>query len=203
MVFHEPILDIFNSRTKQKIVLFLLKHQALMSEREISAVLGVSHMSINRTMHELARRNFVHILRAGRSHLWRVNRGSFVFQALSESIGHLGSNQAPFEELKKTILANLPLSQIERITLFGSIARGKEQFNSDIDLYVQVKNSREKQKVKQTIEKLGLLCLEKYGNVLSPYILSKDELKERRRQPLMAEINQGITLHPQTDIHES
>lgn len=134
MVFHEPILDIFNSRTKQKIVLFLLKHQALMSEREISAVLGVSHMSINRTMHELAQRNFVHILRAGRSHLWRVNRSSFVFQALSESIGHLGSNQAPFEELKKTILANLPLSQIERITLFGSIARGKEQFNSDIDL---------------------------------------------------------------------
>jgi predicted nucleotidyltransferase len=203
MIFHKSLLDIFNSRTKQKIVLFLLKHEALMSEREISAVLGVSHMSINRTMYELAQRNFVHIIRAGRSHLWRVNRSSFVFQALSESIEHLGSNQAPFEELKKTILSHLPLSQIERITLFGSIARGKEQFNSDIDLYVQVKNSLGKQKVNQAMEKLGLLCLEKFGNVLSPYILSKKELKQKRRETLMAEINQGITLHPQTEIHES
>jgi predicted nucleotidyltransferase len=196
MVFHKPILDVLNSKTKQKIVLFLLKHEALMSEREIAAVSGVSHMSINRIMRELAQMNFVHILRTGRSHLWRVNRDSYVFQALSESTGHLGNRLAPFEELKKTILSNLPLRQIEKIALFGSIARGAEQFNSDIDLYVQVKNSRAKQKVKQTIEKLGLLCLEKYGNVLSPYILSDSELKQKANLKLISNINQGITLHP-------
>jgi predicted nucleotidyltransferase len=154
-------------------------------------------------MHELAQMNFVHILRTGRSHLWRVNRASYAFQALSESLGLLGGSQAPLEDLKQTILSNLPLSRIEKITLFGSIARGTEQFNSDIDLYVQVKNSLGKQKVKPAIEKLGLLCMEKYGNVLSPYILSEDELRRKGRLRLISKINQGITLHPRKALHES
>lgn len=203
MLFHKPILDVLNTKTKQKIVLFLLKHEALMSEREIAAVSGVSHMSINRIMHELAQMNFVHILRTGRSHLWRINRDSYAYQALSESIGRLGSRLAPFEELKKTILSNLPLSQIDKIALFGSIARGTEQFNSDIDIYIQVKNGQAKQNIKQAIEKLGLLCLEKYGNVLSPYILSDSELKRKERLRLISNINQGVILYPRKDIHES
>ena len=203
MVFHNPILGVLNSKTKQKIIVFLLKHEALMSEREIAAVSGVSHMSVNRIMRELAEMNFVHILRAGRSHLWRVNRDSYVFQALSEILGFLAGSQEPFENLKKTILTNLPLSQIEKITLFGSVAKGTEQFNSDIDLYVQVKNSQGKRKIRQAIEKLGLLCLEKYGNVLSPYILSEGELKRKGRLKLISNINQGITLHLRKGIHES
>ena len=63
MVFHKSILDILNSKTKQKILHFLLNQEALMSEREIAAVSGVSHMSINRIMQELAQMNLVHILR--------------------------------------------------------------------------------------------------------------------------------------------
>ena len=196
MVFHKPILDVLNSKTKQKIVLFLLKHEALMSEREIAAVSGVSHMSINRTMHELAQMNFIHIFRTGRSHLWRVNRGSYAYQVLSEIFQLPAGSRAPFEDLKKTILSHLPLSLIEKIMLFGSIAQGTEQFNSDIDLYIKVKNYQAKQNIKQAVENLGLLCLEKYGNVLSPYILSDSELKQKANLKVISNINQGITLHP-------
>jgi predicted nucleotidyltransferase len=196
MVFHKSILDVLNSRTKQKIVLFLLKHEALMSEREIAAVSGVSHMSVNRVMHELAQMNFVHILRTGRSHLWRINRDSYAYQVLSEILQLPAGSRAPFQDLKKTILSNLPLSLIEKITLFGSIAQGTEQFNSDIDLCIQVKNGLAKQNIKQAVEKLGLLCLEKYGNVLSPYILSDSELKQKASLKLISNINQGIILHP-------
>jgi predicted nucleotidyltransferase len=202
MVFHKPILDVLNSKTKQNIVLFLLKHEALMSEREIAAVSGVSHMSINRIMPELAQMNFVHILRTGRSHLWRVNRDSYAYQALAGIFQLPAGSQVPLQDLKKTILSHLPLSLIEKITLFGSIAQGTEQFNSDIDLCIQVKKGREKQNIEQAIERLGLLCLEKYGNVLSPYILSDSGLKRKGRLKLISSIKQGITLHPQTNIHE-
>lgn len=203
MVFHRPILDVLNSKTKQKIVLFLLKHEALMSEREIAAVSGVSHMSVNRIMRELAQMNFVHILRTGRSHLWRINRNSYAYQALSRIFQLPAGSQAPFEDLKKTILSNLPLPLIGKITLFGSIAQGTGQFNSDIDLCIQVKNGRGKETIQQAIEKLGFLCLEKYGNVLSPYILSDRELKRKGRLKLISNINRGITLHPREVIHES
>jgi Mn-dependent DtxR family transcriptional regulator len=40
-----------------------------MSEREIASILKVSHMSINRTMKELAELNFVNFITIGKDHL--------------------------------------------------------------------------------------------------------------------------------------
>jgi len=203
MVFHKPILDVLNSKTKQKIVLFLLKHEALMSEREIATVSGVSHMSINRTMQELAQMNLVHVLRTGRSHLWKINRESYAFQALLDIFQLPEGRLAPREDLRKTILSNLPLPRIKKIVLFGSIAQGAEQSDSDIDLFVQVANKAAKQHVEPAVEKLATLCLERYGNLLAPYILTIEEIKARSDLPLFANINKGITLYLSAGAHES
>jgi len=203
MVFHNPILGILNSRTKQKIVPFLLKHEALMSEREIAAVSGVSHMSVNRIMRELAQMNFVHILRAGSSNLWRVNRNSYAFHILSDKYLTLLDPQAPFKDLKNTILGNLPLSLVVEVILFGSIASSTEEYSSDIDLFIQVKNRDDKRQVEPAAEKLAALCLERYGNILAPYILAKEELKARSVLPLISNIKKGIILYPPDHGHES
>ena len=196
MIFHKSLLTVLNSKTKQKIVGFLLKHEALMSEREIAAVSGVSHMSINRIMRELAEMNFVHFVRAGRAHLWRVNRGSYAFHFLSGLFNPLSQKTAPFEDLKRTILDKLPLSSVESLILFGSVGRGTERFDSDIDLYIQVKDESKKQEIEQAVEGLVLFCLERYGNPLSPYILTAKEWKERNNLKLAEKIEKGITLYP-------
>lgn len=202
MVFHSPLLTFLDSKTKQKIIGFLLKHEALMSEREIAAVSGVSHMSINRIMRELAKTNFVHFVRAGRVHLWRVNRASYAFRFLSGLFTTLSQNTAPLEDLKKTILEKLSLSSIENLILFGSVAAGKERFDSDIDLFIQVKDESKKQEIAQAVEGLALLCLEKYGNPLSPYILTEKEWKESSNPKLAEKIKKGIDLYPTKSIDE-
>jgi predicted nucleotidyltransferase len=196
MVFHKSLLAVLNSKTKQKIIGFLLKHEALMSEREIAAVSGVSHMSINRIMRELAEMNFVHFVRAGRAHLWRVNRGSYAFHILSGLFNPLSQKTAPFEDLKRTILDKLPLPSVENLILFGSVAIGTERFNSDIDLYIQVKDESKKQEIEQAAEELVLLCLERFGNSLSPYVLTEKDWKERSNLKLAEKIEKGITLYP-------
>jgi len=196
MVFHKSLLTVLNSKTKQKIIDFLLKHEALMSEREIAAVSGVSHMSINRIMRELAEMNFVHFVRAGRAHLWRVNRGSYAFHILSGLFNPLSQKTAPFEDLKRTILDKLPLPSVENLILFGSVAIGTERFNSDIDLYIQVKDESKKQEIEQAAEELVLLCLERFGNPFSPYILTEKEWKKRSNLKLAKKIEKGITFYP-------
>jgi len=196
MVFHKSLLAVLNSKTKQKIIGFLLKHEALMSEREIAAVSGVSHMSINRIMRELAEINFVHFVRAGRAHLWRINRGSYAFHILSGLFNTLSQKTASFEDLKRTILDRLRLPSVENLILFGSVAMGKERFDSDIDLHIQVKDESKKQEIEQAVEGLVLFCLERYGNPLSPYILTKKEWKERNNPKLAEKIEKGITLYP-------
>jgi predicted nucleotidyltransferase len=196
MIFHKSLLTVLNSKTKQKIVSFLLKHEALMSEREIAAVSGVSHMSINRIMHDLAEMNFIHFVRAGRAHLWRVNRGSYAFHIFSGLFNTLAQKTAPFEDLKRTILDKLPLPSVENLILFGSVAMGTERFDSDIDLYIQVKDESKKQEIEQAVEGLVLFCLERYGNPLSPYILTEKEWKERNNLKLAEKIKKGIKIYP-------
>jgi predicted nucleotidyltransferase len=166
-----------------------------MSEREIASILKVSHMSVNRTMRELAELNFVNFVTIGKAHLWRVNHKSYAFRALSELIRGVSGIQEPIEELKKILLKNLPKTLIKRIVLFGSIAKGSERTNSDIDIFVLTRDKQSKEKLEPSIEKLSNICFEMYGNRLAPYILTDQELKQKKNLKIISEIKKGIEIY--------
>lgn len=195
MKFRISLLDVLNSKTKIKIIKFLLTHEASMSEREIASILKVSHMSVNRTMRELAELNFVNFVTIGKAHLWRVNHKSYAFRALSELIKGVSGIQEPIEELKKILLKNLSKTLIKRIVLFGSIAKGSERTNSDIDIFVLARDKQSKEKLESSIEKLSNICFEMYGNRLAPYILTDQELKQKKNLKVISEIKKGIEIY--------
>lgn len=197
MKFNVSLLDVLNSKTKVKIIKFLLTHEASMSEREIASILKVSHMSVNRTMRKLSEFNFVNFVTVGNAHLWRVNRKSYAFKALSSLIKSISSIKEPIEDLKSMLLRNLPKALIKRVVLFGSVAGGSEKANSDIDVFILVKDKQSKKKLEPKIEKLSNLCLEVYGNRLAPYILTEQELKQKKDLKVISEINKGIEIFPE------
>lgn len=197
MKFHDSLLDILSSKTKVKIVKFLLAHEASMSEREIASILKVSHMSINRAMQELAAINFTNFISIGKAHLWKVNRKSYAFKCLSELMGGISCIKDPLDDLKTIILKNLPKSTLEKIILFGSVADGSEKTNSDIDIFILVKEAKDKEKLNSFIEKLSNLCLEIYGNRLAPYVLTEAELRQNKSISIISEINKGIQIFPE------
>lgn len=194
MKFRISLLDILNSKTKVKIIKFLLTHEASMSEREIASVLKVSHMSVNRTMRELADINFVDFVTVGKAHLWRVNRKSYAFNVLSELIKGVSSIKDPLEDLKELFVRNLPKTLINRVVLFGSVADDSEKANSDIDVFILVKDKQSKKKLEPQIEKLSNLCFEVYGNRLAPYILTEQEMKQKKNLKIISEINKGLEI---------
>jgi predicted nucleotidyltransferase len=194
MKFNISLLDILNSKTKVKIVKFLLTHKSLMSEREMASILKVSHMSVNRTLRELAELNFVDFVTVGKAHLWKVNHKSYAFRVLSELIKGISNIRNPLEDLKSILLKNLSKTLIKRIILFGSVAKGSEEANSDIDVFILVKDKQSKKKIESQIEKLSNLCFEMYGNRLAPYILTEQEMKRKKNLKLISEINKGIEI---------
>src|SRR3990167_3798417 len=196
MRFNASLLDILNSAKKLKIVKFLSTHQASMSEREIASILKVSHMSINRTMRELSEVNLVNFTTIGKAHLWKVNRKSYAFKVLSEFIKGVSRIKNPLDDLKDMILTNIPKTLIKKVVLFGSVPKGEEKTNSDIDVFFLVKDSRDKEKLSSALEKLSNACLETYGNRLSPYILTEQEAKKKTRAKFLSEINNGIEIFP-------
>ena len=196
MKFHVSLLDILSSKTRVKIISFLISHTASMSEREIASVLKVSHMSINRIMQELADINFVDFVTVGKAHLWRVNRKSYAFKMLSTLIKGTSLVRPPLEDLKETILKNLAKFLIKKVVLFGSVIKGLEKVNSDIDLFILVRNKRDKNALEPSIEKLSNVCLEVYGNRLASYVLTEQEVKQRKKLKIISEIEKGIQIFP-------
>lgn len=197
MKFHISLLDVLNSETKVKIIKFLLTHEASMSEREIASILKVSHMSVNRTMRDLAELNFANFVTIGKAHLWRVNRKSYASRVLSELIKGVSGIKKPLEDLKKILLRNLSETLIKRVVLFGSIAEGSERINSDIDVLVLVKDKQSKEKLEPQIEKLSNICFEAYGNRLAPYILTEQEMKQKKKLRIISEVDKGIQIFPE------
>jgi predicted nucleotidyltransferase len=197
MEFHTLQLDILSSKTKLKIINFLINYDHNMSEREISSILNVSHMSVNRIMKELENLNFAHFVSVGNAHLWKVNKKSYAYKSFRKFIEAISKIEDPLEDLKQTILTHLPQDLIERIVLFGSVAKGQEKPNSDIDLFILVSTQQHKVKLESIFEQLSILCLDKYGNPLSPYVLTKKEWTEKKNIKILKEIEKGIQLYPE------
>jgi hypothetical protein len=198
MLFRNSVISLLNSPLKLKIIAFLIKKDVLMSEREISRLLDVSHMSVNRTMQKLEEINFVHPGRVGRAHVWKVNRRSYAFQVLSQVVETFSSVDSPLDVLKATILANLPLPAIEKLVLFGSVAKQDERLDSDIDIFILVKDESVVAEIQASVEALSLICLERFGNALSPYVLTRKGLREKAGLKLVSELDSGIVLHEQS-----
>lgn len=196
MKFNISLPKLLNSGTRIKIVKFLLTHEASMSEREIASILKVSHMSINRILRELSGINFVDFITVGKAHLWKANRRSYAFRVLSEFINGISRMPEPLDDLKTTILKQIPENLIKRAVLFGSVAGGVEKTDSDIDVFFLVQDAKVRKKLEMALERLANSCLETYGNRLSPYILTEHELKQKRGSKLLAEINKGIEIFP-------
>ena len=196
MKFHLSLLDVLNSKTKVKIIKFLLTHEASMSEREIASILKVSHMSVNRTIRELADINFVDYVVIGKAHLWKINCKSYAFRALSKLIKGILTIKEPLEELAATILKNLPKSFVKRIILFGSIAKGLEKVSSDIDVFILVKDKHARKRLEPKTAKLSKICLDRYGNRLAPYILTEQQFKRKKNLKVISEIHKGIQIFP-------
>jgi len=196
MKFHASPLYVLNSRIKVKIIEFLLTHEASMSEREIASILKVSHMSINRTMRELVNLNFVNFITVGKAHLWKVNQKSYAYKVLSALIKGASEIKDPVEDLKKMLLKGLPKKLIKRVVLFGSITKGIEKVNSDIDIFILVKDKQDKKKLEPSIEVLSNRCFDAYGNRLVPYILTEQEMKNKKNLNIISEIEKGIQVFP-------
>ena len=192
MKFRNFAEKLLGSKTKVNVLSYLLLSEIPLSEREMSKYVGASNTAVSKILKEFHELNLISPIRIGNSLTWKLNRESYAYQSLDNSFKWLSKNK-PLEHLKDTILQNFcGYSGIKRLVIFGSIAKGTEEFNSDIDLFILVDNEQSKKDVIKFAPDFSEKCLKYFGNIASIFVFTDSELEKKENQHIKSKIKGGI-----------
>lgn len=193
MQFNTNIIAQISSEARVKVLSHILKDGFRMTGRELGRLCKISHSMTIDTLKEFEALNLVYNFRAGKSVVWMTKTGSYAYAIAKKTYGKK-EDYLPIEHLKALVIGSLPVNITKRAVLFGSVSKGKEKYNSDIDLFVLVEGVKEKKAMEKHLEALNDKCLELYGNVLGYYLLTKNEMKARKNLAVIKNIEEGINL---------
>lgn len=176
MLFHDYMEKLLGSRTKIKILRALHRFPGKdFTTREISRLIGISHTGVLKALKDLEEMNIIEVGTHGKAYLLKLNKESFlagrilkIFEVEGETLGHL------IKELRKSTEGMNVIS----IALFRSIAKKNEDTRSDIDLLIV---TRDKINAEKRISELQRKFVKKFGNSISPHIMSPEDFKSREK----------------------
>lgn len=186
MLYRNYLEMLFGSKVKVKILRTLNRYRGKeFTTRELAQFLDVSHMGVRRVLPDLYRMNAIQIKVIGKSHTVSINPESYVTNLVEEVFRIEEETLAQLVEILKKGLSD---PTIASAMIFGSIARGEEEPLSDIDLFIL---TNDKEKAEITISKLQREVSNRFGNAISPYILSEEDLSGEDKFQILDEIRKN------------
>jgi predicted nucleotidyltransferase len=187
MQFHNLIEMLLGSKVKVKVLRTLWRYREKeFTIRELAKFLGISHMGIKKVLDELEKTNAITVRTLGRSYAFKLNTNGYA-ASIVERTFELERQALP--ELKDTIKNKIESPLVTSVALYGSIVEGKETPRSDIDLLIVTNH---KEKVEDTVVELQKDVSNKFGNSISAYYVSKEDLQRKQNQ---SPIKQAIRSH--------
>jgi predicted nucleotidyltransferase len=187
MKFHNTLEEMFSSKVKIAVMkLMCLNPERKYSGREMARLLNQSASRVLEVL-ELFRKNaVVHRETIGRSSQWGLNKESIVVEEVSSLIN---VERKIYMELKSRIYETLIREKsVQKVVLYGSVAREREKPESDIDVFILVTTKKDKELAAALVGKLNKYLLPRYGNVISESIYSEREWKDMEKTKIFKKI---------------
>ncbi len=177
----------FSSKVKIAVMkLMCLNPERKFSGREMARLLNQSASRVLEVL-ELFRKNaVVNRETVGRASQWGLNKESVVVEEVSSLIN---VERKIYMELKSKIYETLIREKsIQKVVLYGSVARKMEKPESDIDVFILVTTKKDKELAAELVGKLNKYLLPRYGNVISESIYSEREWKDMEKTTLFKKV---------------
>jgi predicted nucleotidyltransferase len=189
MIINRILDHIFINTSNLAVLRVLSERVTAISGRETARLAGISLRSAQIALANLQNLKIVNRQYGGREHLFSLNRNNFI---ASEIIVKLFSSEQKFKNsIFKEISKNLSPLTVSGI-IFGSVARGEEYENSDLDICIVYNNN--KNKIEKSISSLRDTLFTKYGVTLAPFYISQKDFKQRankNKSPVIDIIRDG------------
>jgi predicted nucleotidyltransferase len=189
MKFHAIIENFLSSKIRIAVLRILLRYPSKrFSGRELARLLGASPSHVLKTLESFSRHGLIHKARIGKATEWTINKHHFLVGRLSFLLKL--DEEAMALLCQKIKAAFSQKKNIVKIIIFGSAAKGEEKPDSDIDLFILVKEKKHKKEVLLIIDKLNESLIPLFGNSISAIIYSLKELKDKRELGLVQHIKE-------------
>ena len=175
MRVHRYLEDVLGSKVKIMVMRELFKYPSKASTiRELAeSIKEVTHTGIRKALGDLQGANIIRVEHHGQSNLVTLNGKSSIYNTLKTLFEE---EQEKYYRLTQDLMVEIP-NKIHSCAIFGSLARKSENANSDIDMLFITDNQ---ELVMDYVEKTSKKISNKYGNVIVPYIMSKDEFIKKK-----------------------
>lgn len=198
MKFTNLLDDVLGQKSKIKVLRFLTKVRGSFTGRELARQVGLSPEKTRQVLKDFQEQGIVEVQNAGRTNLYKLRKESTLVKNVLVPLFHSERNLP--KSLAQTIRKGTSFPVVS-IILFGSLARGEERSDSDIDVLILTENNGDLRKAKKEIESIEHKVIEEFSNRLSPLIWNVREFQRRYKTKdhlLRQIIKEGIVLHGKT-----
>jgi predicted nucleotidyltransferase len=184
MRFTRYLEELLGTKSDVKILRTLCKYPTKeFSESELARVSGAGQKSVNRAMPKYVSYGIASARTIGRANVYTLNSKHYVvgqLRSLFQAEDGAGS------ELKRLLENSFNGDKaVISLAIFGSVAGGREESTSDIDVFVI---TRHKERAKEKLQQAGETAMKKFGNVISGYILTPEEFERKKGTQTIKEI---------------
>jgi len=187
MKFDKPLDDIFGAPSNVRVLRVLIRNNFELTGRQIAELAGLNAMTCQNALHRLRDFKLVYMRPVGSAHLYRIARDSILVKNLL----------VPIVEAERSLLDDLMLSLIDNVgsslrslIVFGSVARGEEDFKSDLDIAVIVHNRTNMDRIQEVVDRETDRLSGATGSVptVAVYTIKEFQARYRRGQSLFRTI---------------
>ncbi|HEX9815803.1 MAG TPA: nucleotidyltransferase domain-containing protein [Candidatus Thermoplasmatota archaeon] len=194
MRFNHIAEDLFSSETSVRILRTLvLRPGRTFTGRELARESGAPPLRALERLRLFEAYGIAQSKRAGRANLWTVNTSHALNQGLRSWFHFEQGLRTGFLDLVRRTLA--PLPSVQMVVLFGSVARGDERPDSDIDILIVVDNKEHIPNVRLAVKPLQEQIEATFTNPLRPLIYFQQEMESKRTLRVVQNIEkEGIVV---------
>jgi len=179
MRFRNTLDDIWNSRPKTRLLRILHHSGVGFTGRKLAELSGYSHTQTMSVLADLENQGLVRMMRAGNAYIFTINRDNAIvsgvlvpaFEFESELINNLVDRF--YDGLGKLLVS---------VILFGSVARGEETVESDVDLLLVLKDGTDRKKAERKISDISHEAYLAFGCSAMPIVVTETEYKKKLKR---------------------